>query len=95
MNKTQLWAKIRKEVLRDLAVNHGNCGHCEICGRDFGIGLAHRMKRRKLPSFKKERKAHEAELRCCAYLCVRCHYKLEKGDPQEMYDKITDIVGGR
>jgi len=96
-NKSQLWIKVREQLLQHLAVSLDNWGFCETkgCNDTFGIGFAHRMKRRKFPSFKKQPEAHEEELKQAAYLCVKCHLKLEHGDPDEMYDTITAIIEAR
>jgi len=81
--------------LAELYRRTANEGYCEICKGTFGVAQAHRMKRRKMPSYKHEREAWEEEMLIAAYLCTSCHQELEHGDSQVMYDTITEIHYGR
>lgn len=94
MTKTQAGAALRKRWLKVL-FDAGNEGWCEICGGTFGVSQAHRVKRRKMPSFKKDREAWEAEMMVAAYLCQADHERLEQGPPEEMYRVITGIHDNR
>lgn len=94
VSKSKVWADVRTQLLREMH-ERGQAEVCEICSGTFGLGFAHRVKRRKMPSYAKDPDAHRLELRMAAYLCSECHLKLEHGDPGLMFHKITTIVDNR
>ncbi len=70
---------------------------CEMegCSGTLGLSTAHRMKRRKMPSINREPEARKEEMRKVAYLCGDCHLRLEQGDPQVMFDVVTEVIERR
>lgn len=101
-NKTKLWFAVREVLLEEAHNLTGNCGEsawCEKCrrkyGEVYGLGWAHRVKRRKLPHWKRDFEGHVDELFIAAYLCTGCHSELEHGPPDIMYDAITELSNAR
>jgi len=102
--KAQAERRWRGEMLAELQ-HLGNHGWCEnvfenglMCLSAFGLGFAHRVKKRKFPSFKKDKAAYEREYKIAARLCADCHDVIEYADHEEdatraaqMYDTVTHM----
>lgn len=60
---------------------------CELCFGTFGLGFAHRMKRRFITD--------DDELRMVCLLCTSCHEKIEFSGHEAMFEAITAIITSR
>lgn len=83
--KVDAWSRLRAKLKIEFA--EMNVTRCEMCNADNFLSFAHRLKRRFITT--------DEELRQVALLCIPCHEKLEYGDKQVMFDKISEIIERR
>jgi hypothetical protein len=100
MNRTQLWAKVRKKLKKEF--EERGIISCEMCSSTFNLSFAHRDKRRRYYSRiegKEEEELGKFEnvlLLCCGGNGKEgCHQKIEKSRELtlEVFNKLR-ISGG-
>jgi hypothetical protein len=77
MNRTQLWAKVRKKLKKEF--EERGIISCEICSSTFNLSFAHKDKRRKYYSRIEGKEEEElGKFENVLLLCIACHQKIEK-----------------
>ncbi len=82
--RTKQWVRIRNELKKRFAAV--DLTRCEVCGSRFGLGFAHRKRRRY---------CDEAELHICALACSTCHDDIDGHGPDHMYETVNNIIYNR
>lgn len=84
--KVAEWSNIRRQLKRDF--ERQGITRCEMCGSDWALGFAHRVKRRFLVT--------DAEKRTVALLCQPCHARCdEQMSHAEMFQTISRVIEKR
>jgi hypothetical protein len=82
--RTKQWVRIRNELKKRFA--GVGITFCELCGSRFGLGFAHRKRRRN---------CDEAELHIAALLCTDCHHSVDAHGSDHMYNAVNEIIRNR
>lgn len=97
MSKQRIWEQIRAKLKKRFFA--AGITECELkwggCFITNFLTFAHRMKRRKMPSWKKEPEAHKAELEVVILACQKCHEQLDRLPADEMLDITNEVINAR
>lgn len=80
------WTRIRQKLKTEFL--RKGITVCEMCGGSFGLGFAHRYKRRFLTT--------DEEKRTVILCCQICHRQLDEGmSHEQMYETVTKVIENR
>ena len=82
----RLWINTRNKLKKEFQSK--SIERCELCGSEFGLGFAHRYKRRFIVTI--------GELEIVVLLCNHpCHAKAERMKHKDMKEFLDSILAGR